>query len=426
VYDPGNGYGITGIKDTKGKNLSPAPPIKAELVGYKGDEKDVKIEWRIGAVASKTARTYGGIYDVYYGVTNARVAAPTIGTNRCSVGTDGKQNTSAWESGILSLSDARKVTFRPCPPSHNTIEYKATGGGTKGMDGHRKNPRLAYKVSATIYKTGGSPKSLGPVIAKMDEIDMIRQEYITHYASADALTSYTTSGNAMTATQLAKLKASVKSKVKVPTRDKVVLESSLTEGYWASYTNTDNHTGYAYQYVVEDGMVKMWEAYKKAFDTYSAIEVITGTTPNTATFTFPAGVSMRVNSAYRNPERNEAIGSKPDSTHMLGRALDIGATGLALRTSSNAADKLKRGQAFYKIWRSINIGLKYKYKAKSTTVTTADFWQLEGDGPWDVKVKNGETGSFGWQVLSYGEDRNHNGILDGYEQVGHLHMQDNP
>jgi len=36
-----------------------------------------------------------------------------------------------------------------------------------------------------------------------------------------------------------------------------------------------------------------------------------------------AGVKMKINSCYRSPEKNKAVGGAPNSMHLLGRAVDI-------------------------------------------------------------------------------------------------------
>jgi hypothetical protein len=127
-------------------------------------------------------------------------------------------------------------------------------------------------------------------------------------------------------------------------------------------------------------------------------------------------------SAYRNPERNEAIGGAPASRHMLGRALDISVNHIGGYGSKS------RGVAFYKAWEVIHGANPSVAKSTSTNVPWADFWQLEDGGSnailksnagyW-VSTRNGI-------LTNFDLDDNKNGVLDGYEQTGHLHIQDNP
>lgn len=398
VFDPAHQYGITGTKRLDGKALATAPPIKAKLIGSLADEATTDIEWQIEAVGSVTPRTYGGIYEVKYGVTNdtrAAISAADGSGNRCLIGTDGKEGTAPWKSGKQPLSAAKEVTFRPCPPSHYTAAYDTTGnsGGTKSIDVHRKNPRLAYKVSATVYEKGKPARILHSVTARMDEKDMLREEYITHVQSA----------------------SSTINTVKVPARDDIVEEASLrSSGYWGSYTNTDLHTGYPYKYVINDGMVKMWTDFEAAFDLYAMVA------PNALT----ADQTAFVTSAYRNPERNEAIPGKAASRHMLGRALDISVNNIG------SYGTLSRGEAFYKVWEGIHrlkadTAATYNPTRTATgapdRVPWADFWQLEDSGSHAVLTSSG-----GWALNKYSLDNSGSGIPDGYEQTGHLHIQDNP
>lgn len=41
------------------------------------------------------------------------------------------------------------------------------------------------------------------------------------------------------------------------------------------------------------------------------------------------GLPIRINSAYRTPEHNKAIGGSPKSQHMLGKAADISVSGIS-------------------------------------------------------------------------------------------------
>jgi len=50
-------------------------------------------------------------------------------------------------------------------------------------------------------------------------------------------------------------------------------------------------------------------------------------------------------------------------------------------------------------------------------------WQLEAK--YAKKVLRSSEGVWMKPAL-YGKDLNKNGVLDGYEQIGYLHMQDNP
>jgi hypothetical protein len=280
--------------------------------------------------------------------------------------------------------------------------YTKYTGGTKFKDVPFKNPQIGYTITATIQPSG---KLLKSTTIRMDEIDMIRQEYITHIASAPSSAT----------------------NVKVPTRTQVVSWASLGGIGWASGGST-----YPYQYVVEDGMKKLWTDFQSAFTTASSTPVPL-TDPYAAvrndpysTTTYPpynpyASLATNqtpvVTSAYRNPERNEAIGGAPASRHMLGRALDISVNHIGGYGSKS------RGVAFYKAWEVIHGANPSVAKSASTNMPWADFWQLEDGGSNAILKSNAGA----WVAnKKYELDTNNDGIPDGYGKTGHLHIQDNP
>jgi len=363
--------------------LSKQAAIIARIPGSFMDEAEVKIKWKIQAVEHSATNGYGGIYGVSW-LTPASPDPDNTAVDRCSVGTYGK----AWEiTKSESLTVARKISFYPCPPKHDPEGY-TKGSGTIDIDVYQKNPRVAYEISATLTLATGKNIPLAPVVARMDEKDMIRQEYITHIVSAP------TSG------------------VKVPTRDKIVLESSLGEGGWGSYTVSADDGTYPYQYVVEDGMKQMWTDYKIAFDARATVAVPlidyyaqwrppTGSNlvdpyaayPTTATLA--ADQTIKVTSAYRNPERNEKFSKATASRHMLGRALDISINNIGGYGSKS------RGVAFYKAWEVIHRLNTGTYNPTRTTTTsssvpTADRWALETGGASNILTSNG-----GWVTSRY-------------------------
>jgi hypothetical protein len=269
-----------------------------------------------------------------------------------------------------------------------------------------------HTITATIQPSG---KLLKSTTIRMDEIDMLRQEYITHIASTS------------------------NSGVKVPTRANIVSYASLGGIGWASGGST-----YPYQYVVEDGMKKLWTDFQSAFTTASSTPVpltdpyaaVRNDPYSTTTYppynpyaTLATNQTPVVTSAYRNPERNEAIGGAPASRHMLGRALDVSVLNIpSLGSKANPTPSFYRGMAFYKAWEVVHGSNPVSQVATSKTVPTADLWQLEGPGgPTDVILISGNgTWRSGFQSTPDKKDTNKNGIADGYERTGHLHLQDNP
>ena len=151
-----------------------------------------------------------------------------------------------------------------------------------------------------------------------------------------------------------------------------------------------------------------------------------------------ANQTALVTSAYRNPERNERIGSTPTSNHMLGRALDLGVNNIGDSGSQS------RGMAFYIAWRAMHganpgdagyTDAASRLAGVSPNVNWADYWQLEGEGgATDVVLKSHS----GWvttkynvitgqnELTNYHQDNNRDGIKDGYGLTFHLHIADRP
>ncbi|PIV30080.1 MAG: hypothetical protein CO186_02630 [Zetaproteobacteria bacterium CG_4_9_14_3_um_filter_49_83] len=388
VYDPANKYGINGVLQTSGRALLTSAPIKARIVGKIPDEEHANIVWKIQAVSSATPLTYGGIYSVKYGATDARLPLPAVADPRCTRGTDAQ----LWSSGQQPLISTRTVSFRPCPPSHNPAKY-VKGSGTRGIDVHRKNPRLTYTITATITVPGKAPQTL-TATAKMDDKDMLRQEYITHTQSAPE--SIVVGGRG------------VQRIVKVPTRSSLKALADMPEGDWVD-TGTN---GYRYQYLLSDGIEKMWADFQTAWNDVYTTPLTISVPPGTTSL--PADDGIRVSSSYRNPERQEYYGNATKSLHMMGRALDIAATGVpSLGTSANPTPSFDRGVVFHIVTNAM--------ENNSIAAPYWDMWQLEDIDIATVKNSSGFSNS-----RIDGADRNNNGILDGYERTGHLHLQDDP
>ena len=103
---------------------------------------------------------------------------------------------------------------------------------------------------------------------------------------------------------------------------------------------------------------------------------------------------------------------------MLGRALDIAATGVPLLYKWVNGKKVDtpsfdRGVAFQIAWNAMGYVAVIPYW---------DFWQLE-----DRRANAVRKSSTGWVPNKrYDLDINNDGILDGYALTGHLHLQDDP
>jgi len=95
---------------------------------------------------------------------------------------------------------------------------------------------------------------------------------------------------------------------------------------------------------------------------------------------------------------------------------------MALRSKWHITPSFFRGLAFYKIWEVIHGTNPTARLTRSISVDWADFWQLEDINSSPILKSNG--GKF--VIALDGQDNNSSGILDGYERVGHLHMQGDP
>jgi len=378
---------LAGVVATDGKMLA-EDAIVAKYLGALGPGEF--IVWKVEAMPSTDSKAplfsgYGGIEVL----TQANGGTGVTGAGSGSFG-------SPWKSDPSNI--VTTVKFLPKPPQHLPASY--TGGlqnasvaGTKGIDKYQRNPQLAYKISATILPTG---REIVPMIVRMDEKDMIRQEYITHIVSAPE--SAIVGGRG------------VQRIVTVPTRNLLRARTNMPVGDWVDLAD-----GYQYQYLIADGIEMMWTDYQTAWNATGKKLTIS---VDPYTITMPADDGIRVSSAYRNPERQEFYGTATKSLHMMGRALDIAATGvLSLGTSANPTPSFARGVVFNIVSNAI----------ETNTIAKPywDLWQLEDI---DIAVVRNRAG---WanpdDALDIGPNRGSgNGIPDGYERTGHLHLQDDP
>jgi len=93
---------------------------------------------------------------------------------------------------------------------------------------------------------------------------------------------------------------------------------------------------------------------------------------------------------------------------------------MALRSKWHITPSFFRGLAFYKIWEVIHGTNPTARLTRSTSVGWADFWQLEDISSSPILKSNK---GFSDKVRDE-KDVNRNGVSDGYERTGHLHIQD--
>jgi len=196
---------------------------------------------------------------------------------------------------------------------------------------------------------------------------------------------------------------------------------------------------------VEGGIKKMADKlYIKSMNPYAPFRnapyAATTYPPAPTPISLAANQTVRVTSAYRNPERNERVSGARASKHMLGRALDISVYNIKGYGTQD------RGAAFYKVWQvmhganpgdagynNISIPNVPTIAQASPTVPWADRWALETGGAKDILTSNDSWVKTKYDKVkkknvptNYEIDFNKTGVLDGYEFAGHLHIQDNP
>jgi Peptidase M15 len=105
-------------------------------------------------------------------------------------------------------------------------------------------------------------------------------------------------------------------------------------------------------------------------------------------------VNMFLSSGYRNPERQERVGTAINSNHQLGNAVDF-----SIRDED--FDSIRERAAYYQIlW-------------EASGNVTANLKQLEDNG---VSVTSGDNIRIGLDV------RPQNGLDDAFESADHLHI----
>jgi len=354
---------------------------------------------------------YGGVKGVTYRVSDLGVSPNTINA-------EAVQGTGIFQSPwVGDRTTYTAISFDPDPPAHYPSAYRQSepfprtdrngnpvldangqqvidyANGTRHKNVCRHNPQLGYKVTARLYRPlQFMPVTLPEAIIQMDEVDVLRQEYINHIQSAPE--SAVVGGR------------DVDRVVTVPARSALKALSDMPDGDWVD-TGTN---GYQYSYLLSDGMEQMWTDFQTAWNATSKTITLLN---SSSTTTMPTGDDIRVSSSYRNPERQEYYGNATKSLHMMGRALDIAATGVpSLGTSANPTPSFDRGVVFHIVTNAM--------ENNSIAAPYWDMWQLE-----DIDIATVKNGS-GFIDDADGLDNSGSGIADGYERTGHLHLQDDP
>jgi hypothetical protein len=372
----------------------PQDPFKVQLVAdlKKGDTITWKVEALKGSDAVNDLAGAGYVFSnkpYAYGETKLwKTGRYEANTEAVGINANKGRYEETWERKPQEAISTAFFSFMPDMSGEigkhlPTIYRNATCGkqysqcmkGTNGSDNLNHNPHVAYKITAIL-----NDEPPFTVTVKMDHKDVLRQEYINHLRSAaDALGK----------------------NVYVPEREEIVAKS----GNWVT-------SDYPYSVFFFSGLLApMWDGVNDNFVTYRT-NAFAGF--NNTTFTVPDN-TIKVNSAYRNPERNERVGGASGSWHMRSRALDVGFDDLLYPKDDVAVDQ--RGKVFGPLWRMMT---------DNNAVPSASMFQLEGRaGPKDVKLRS--TGSDGHSKepsIDEDEDEDEDGIPDEYELSYHLHIQD--
>jgi hypothetical protein len=200
------------------------------------------------------------------------------------------------------------------------VHHAGVKPGTEMTNIWRRNPHVAYKITAIINGTKGYT-----VTAKMDHKDVIRQEFINHITSVTS---------------------NISDIIITPERDELKSKADL-----GSTLRGDWGQAY-YDYVFDKHLVLLSTKAKVALN--SEPEHTFTVTGTTTTDTLSAGNvlsdKLRMNSAWRNPERNERITDNATSRHMVGRAVDLGSS----EVDGYEAGTTKRAKLLWQLWRAID------------------------------------------------------------------------
>jgi len=287
-----------------------------------------------------------------------------------------------WYSDALdsTVLDRHKLVFRPKPRSHQPQMYKKGkganskrrkyGGGSQAIDDELFNPRLSYHVFVDVEKAGQLQRRHQAVL-QMDNIDMIRQEYINHFN----ISRYGRGENGL---------------LPVPRRDEI------TQVPQKSPKLTGNPiTESQYHLLVNDGI---FDLAVQVADIFQQQKQYFKNTPLRDINKKPLPVAdnqLWLSGGWRNPERNEWFSNATNGIHQRGGAIDI---------IINQAPNTKRSAiAYWILWQGLEMN-KNSLNA---------YWQLETNGR-------------PMRTREFAEDiEPKNGLPDAFDKADHLHININ-
>lgn len=287
-----------------------------------------------------------------------------------------------WQSEKLSASIQNRhiLEYYPRAQEHLPPLYKKGrgkknerqkyGGGTKDLNDYIYNPRLAYTVTASIYKFKKLITSYSEDI-QQDDIDLLRQEYINHYGRK-------------------RYGHGKEGQINIPTREELSITPKRIDSF-----DGGSITSSSYQIMVEDGMInlaqKVAEAFSKTKHKIKANE-ISFVDLNKKQLPISQN-NLWFSSGWRNPERNEWYSNAINGIHQRGAAIDL--------IPNERPGSTVAASTYWLLWKALN----------NKEFNVPGYWQLESHGR---PMKTSE----------YTKDISpKNGIPDAFDIADHLHIQ---
>lgn len=358
-------YIKNGLNIPQGIKKSTAPSFLTLQIPFVLDlpvalKQDEKIQWTI-----KTSSDYVGNINILskFNFKNIKKTKGTI-----------------WFSGFIKdgVEDRHRLVFRPNPGKHQAPIYKKGkggngkrrryGGGTKKINDKLFNPRLSYQIKAVVRALDGKKQQYTAHL-KMDNKDMVRQEYILHYG----INRYGRGGYGNLPVPL-RQELSV-----IPEMPDHLLGNALSESRYGLMID-DGLTELA------NNLVRLYENAKKQY--HKSPEMFLDL--NNKPLSVP-GSELWLSGGWRNPERNEWFSNALNGIHQRGGAVDI--------VANEPHNDKRSAIVYWFLWKVLN-----KQKKLSA------FWQLETNG------RPMTTREFKDDI----EPKN--GIPDAFDKADHMHI----
>ena len=288
--------------------------------------------------------------------------------------------TLSWYSGVLThlVPDRQRLVFRPAPEEHRPAIYKKGrgrdgkrrkyGGGSVKINHRFFNPRLSYEVIATV-KTASDVEKKYRTVIRMDNKDMVRQEYILHYG----INRYGRGDNG---------------NLPVPNRDELSSIPTMPAHLLGNALSESR-----YGLMVDDGLTELAVNIVRLYENKKNQLKKTGERfkdLNNKSLPIPES-ELWLSGGWRNPERNEWYSNALNGIHQRGGAIDI--------VANEPHDDKRSAIVYWFLWQTLN-----EHKSLDA------FWQLETHGrPMTTR--------------EFREDiEPKNGIPDAFDKADHMHI----